>query len=593
MPATTRRKKTARAKTTRRPAAKRPSKRSKTKAKGLSLHVGLNSVDPKHYAGWSGDLMACENDAKDMATIAESKGIVPTMLLTREATRSRVLAAIRSAAKRLQPGDLFFATYSGHGGQVKDSDADELDRRDETWCLFDAQLIDDEIYVELSKFRKGVRILVLSDSCHSGSVVRAAFVEATAGAAANGARPKWMPRVIADKTYEAHKRFYDQLQRAAARVGRDKFVDPDAALADVSVADRVSAVVKNFPPAVILISGCQDNQTSLDGDRNGAFTEQVLRVWNRGAFSGSYVRFHARIKAGMHPTQTPNLFTLGSTTAFLAQDPFQVSPGRASRATVETAREFVKRAPLPAPRSRAGRGPRTRAAALETTPTLALDAAKTQTAVVGSEIVSFVTGVTAERREAIINSSLLAQLAATKKVPDAARVYDWYNAYFDVLTNVGWVVQDKGFAEYKESGTDFETHKAILAVASVALGAAPTALAIVTQTLQSLQSMNESRPWITIFDRESRRARTARFQISVAEQDPDGQFFVNLLAFGLEAKSDVTQVLFFKVRKEKAKLRHYSGRVTINSAVLGGVADVIKAKLVDHARDFVSQLPDL
>jgi hypothetical protein len=178
-------------------------------------------------------------------------------------------------------------------------------------------------------------------------------------------------------------------------------------------------------------------------------------------------------------------------------------------------------------------------------------------------------------------------------VPDAARIYDWYNAYFDVLTNVGWVVQDKGFAEYKESGTDFETHKAILAVASVALGAAPTALAIVTQTLQSLQSMNESRPWITIFDRESRRARTARFQISVAEQDPDGQFFVNLLAFGLEAKSDVTQVLFFKVRKEKAKLRHYSGRVTINSAVLGGVADVIKAKLVDHARDFVSQLPDL
>jgi hypothetical protein len=224
---------------------------------------------------------------------------------------------------------------------------------------------------------------------------------------------------------------------------------------------------------------------------------------------------------------------------------------------------------------------------------LALDTAKTQAAIVGSEIVSFVSGVTAERREAIINSSLLAQLAAKKKVPDLTRIYDWYDAYFEVLTNVGWVVQDKGFAEYKESGTNFETHTAILAVASVVLGNAPTALAIVTSTLNALQSMDESRPWITIFNRESQKARTARFQISVAEQDPEGQFFVNLLAFGLEASSDVTQVLFFKVRKEKAKLRHYSGRVTINGTVLDGVSDAIKTKLVGHANEYVSQLPDL
>jgi hypothetical protein len=28
--------------------------------------------------------------------------------------------------------------------------------------------------------------------------------------------------------------------------------------------------------------GCQDNQTSMDGDHNGAFTEQLLKVWNQG-----------------------------------------------------------------------------------------------------------------------------------------------------------------------------------------------------------------------------------------------------------------------------------------------------------------------
>ena len=37
---------------------------------GLALTIGLNSVDPAHYGGWSGELTACEADAEDMAEIA-------------------------------------------------------------------------------------------------------------------------------------------------------------------------------------------------------------------------------------------------------------------------------------------------------------------------------------------------------------------------------------------------------------------------------------------------------------------------------------------------------------------------------------------
>jgi hypothetical protein len=29
-------------------------------AKGLALTIGLSSVDPKHYAGWSSKLNTCE-----------------------------------------------------------------------------------------------------------------------------------------------------------------------------------------------------------------------------------------------------------------------------------------------------------------------------------------------------------------------------------------------------------------------------------------------------------------------------------------------------------------------------------------------------
>ena len=140
--------------------------------KAMSLHIGLNAVNPGAYSGWDGPLAACEFDAHDMAAIAKSRRMKSTLLLTRKATRANALAAMRAAAKALKSGDLFFLTYSGHGGQVPDVDGDEPDRQDETWCLFDGQLIDDELYFELSRFAAGVRILVLSDSCHSGTVTR-------------------------------------------------------------------------------------------------------------------------------------------------------------------------------------------------------------------------------------------------------------------------------------------------------------------------------------------------------------------------------------------------------------------------------------
>ena len=115
------------------------------------------------------------------------------MLLTKKATRAKTLAAIRAAAKRLKSGDLFFLSYSGHGGQVDDVSGEEDDKLDETWCLFDGQLIDDELYLELGRFAKGVRVLVLSDSCHSGTVTRAAPPPPPRP----GQRPKLMPPQIA------------------------------------------------------------------------------------------------------------------------------------------------------------------------------------------------------------------------------------------------------------------------------------------------------------------------------------------------------------------------------------------------------------
>ena len=139
-------------------------------ANGISVHIGVNDVDADHYGGWSSPLKACENDANDMHALAKGVGFSSRLLVAAEATRGAVTDAIKTAASELVAGDIFFLTFAGHGGQLKDMDGDEADGKDETWVLYDGQLLDDELNVLWAEFDPGVRVLVLSDSCHSGSV---------------------------------------------------------------------------------------------------------------------------------------------------------------------------------------------------------------------------------------------------------------------------------------------------------------------------------------------------------------------------------------------------------------------------------------
>jgi hypothetical protein len=276
-----------------------------------SIHIGLNSVDPDHYDGWVGTLMACEFDAEDMQKLAESRGFQPTKLLTQQAKADAVVAEIDKAANELSDGDFLFLTYSGHGGQVPDKNAEEEpDRSDETWCLYDRQLVDDELYALWAKFQPGVRIFVLSDSCHSGSVLRNIededvvpnVVANRETAAAQSPRRRALPLDVMVKTYRAHADDYDAIQKAV----------PSSAKADVGAT-------------VLLISGCQDDQTSLDGISNGLFTETLLGVWSEGQWQGDYSSFHQAIVAKMPEDQTPNLMKVGTDNpTFEGEDPLQV-----------------------------------------------------------------------------------------------------------------------------------------------------------------------------------------------------------------------------------------------------------------------------
>jgi metacaspase-1 len=281
-------------------------------ARGISVHIGLNKVDPEHYDGWDGALTACENDANDMESLAQSRGFETSKLLTQQATADAITNAIESAAGELKSGDIFFVSYSGHGGQVEDKNSEEEDTSDETWLAYDRQIVDDELYALWTKFEDGVRIIVLSDSCHSGSVTRRIGdresvpdpVETAEKAAQQSPRFRALPRDKMIATYEQHQDLYDGIQKQV----------PSSETSE----SQVGAMV-------MLISGCQDDQLSRDGFTNGAFTGKLLEVWNDGAWRGSYPTFHEAIQSQMPEDQQPNYYTVGAPNPdFEQQDPFTV-----------------------------------------------------------------------------------------------------------------------------------------------------------------------------------------------------------------------------------------------------------------------------
>jgi hypothetical protein len=205
----------------------------------------------------------------------------------------KIFAACRRGSSSLYDEQL----TARHGGQVPDTNGDEPDRKDETWVLYDRQLVDDELYKLYSGFQSGVRILVLSDSCHSGRVTRA-IPSAISGEPA----ARIMPTALGIKTYRKNKATYDEIQKA------NKGTE--------SIAPKAT---------VLLISGCQDNQTSLDGSRNGLFTGTMKKVWKNGKFAYAYWRLRDTIVSKMPPTQSPNYYVIGAPkTALESQKPFTV-----------------------------------------------------------------------------------------------------------------------------------------------------------------------------------------------------------------------------------------------------------------------------
>lgn len=207
------------------------------------------------------------------------------------------------------------------------------------------------------------------------------------------------------------------------------------------------------------------------------------------------------------------------------------------------------------------------------------DEARRQALVVGSDVVSFTVGVEADFRKAIADSSLFAQLAASQKVGPDAEPMAFFDAYFAVLIGLGWMVQKRETAEFTYKGMGFDVHEAVIGVITAFLAPIAGAGAAAVAVLRGLHQMDADKPFIKLFDKQSRRANIGRFQFTYVHQDPDHGLSAEIMAFALDAKETVTQVLFFRLKKGDTHLRRSLATLSIDTEALAELRPNLAGKV--------------
>jgi len=246
------------------------------------LCMGIND-----YPGDENDLSGCLNDVNDTAQLLTKRGFSVNTLVDAAATRAGILGQMRAVLQAAVAHDSVVISFSGHGTWMPDIDGDEPDHRDEAWCPYDfedAVVLDDEIYATITTYKQpDVRLLLIADSCHSGTVCRAVGPDL-----GPKARPRFMP---------------------PSRLPQYKTLAQVAATRDAPPRGKVQEV-----PGTVLLAGCTDREVSYDAvfhDRpNGALTYFALSTLAKLPVGVTYDAWYKAIRKRLpnpeYP-QTPQL----------------------------------------------------------------------------------------------------------------------------------------------------------------------------------------------------------------------------------------------------------------------------------------------
>jgi hypothetical protein len=238
------------------------------------------------------------------------------------------------------------------------------------------------------------------------------------------------------------------------------------------------------------------------------------------------------------------------------------------------ARSFIAAIDLPPP-------PRTRGGPGAAPPDPAAPAVTT-----GQNLIEFAPEVDPAIRPAVTDALLLAQLAADKA--GAASPDAWYESHRSVLARLGFVSSGLTRTAQDFSTTNEDLNQAILPVITAAFaGAAVPALVIAT--LQQLSAASEGKPWLKLFEQETRHVGARQFQISMVDAEAD-TLVVRMLGFALEISQAAAQVLFFRHARDTGAVERLEGSFSVASATLASLAPDLAGKLAERRQAYLAAL---
>ena len=200
--------------------------------------------------------------------------------------------------------------------------------------------------------------------------------------------------------------------------------------------------------------------------------------------------------------------------------------------------------------------------------------------VVAGSLASFTSRLSGQQMEDVQNSTLLAHLAANEKFPDQKDAVDWYKFYSEVLSNLGWIVQDFAFDEYKSHQASFKLSEVTLELLSTLIGDDEQLLTVVKATLDSFA---ESPRGQTLFKANSASGRYGRFQVLPCTVK-NGQVSLGSISVYFEANQVSENYFFYTYKSQDITMNKAAQVLTLDEDVYGGIRQAVSDKLKNRPK---------
>lgn len=210
-----------------------------------------------------------------------------------------------------------------------------------------------------------------------------------------------------------------------------------------------------------------------------------------------------------------------------------------------------------------------------------------QSFIADKTIVSFAAGMSPQYRSDVLNSTLLAQLAANKKFDNGREdTLKWYSEFIDVLSHLGWVIEAADFNTYEAKGSILKVENVVIDILVSAFG--NSFLGVITKTLNALKSPKENKKLIA-FETNISSVQKGCFQLAAAVES-NNTVVMKVGTFLLTSSSKVKQILFFEFGKDSTKLEYINRSATFNAETYAPHREVVAEMLSDKVGKFIAEI---